>query len=105
MNFFDRLKYRIERRFRGERGIVVKIEPVQYVVVDSNNQFVRYCKDTQEPLPKRITFRNPLGELHTRLLPMDIEAEPVIDNMFGPERITDMLYEAYKDYNIGDKFP
>ena len=56
-------------------------------------------KDDYERFPERVTFRNPLGELHTNLTPITLER---IKNL---GKKPDYNIRVYKSYKPGDKFP
>ena len=103
MGLLKNFVYRVERIRKGERVVVVIVESAPRM--DCQEQSINYRKDSFGNEPQQITFRNPLGELVTKLSPIVTESWYVVDRMFGHERLTDHLYDVYKKYNIGDSFP
>ena len=95
MATLQNLAYRVERIFKGERGIVEKVElaPTR----DKKGKFCNYFKDHYNHLPRQITFRNPLGKLVERLSPITQEALP--------DNIGLYYVKVYKTYKPGYKFP
>ncbi len=89
------LTYRIERLLFGERGIVVKCEPVEVDFGSKNVPF--FLKDDNGKLPSVVTFVNPLGEVKQILT----EREYSIIQYGVKEK--EIL--IYKDYSKGDQYP
>jgi len=92
MGILRNLAYRIERMVTFmERGIVVKVESVPKVI---DGKPVINVTDMEGKSAERITFRNPLGEVVTKLSPVK------------PKYTRDDHYiMVHPDYKPGDKFP
>ena len=86
------LLYKIKRIFLGESGIIVKIEDI------SADEKSNYTRDSYGRCPKKITFKNPLGELVT--------ATSQLDKFRLPKGLSKPNYiKMYKDYSFGMDFP
>ena len=81
------LIYRIKRLFRGESGIVEKVE------LDKNSY-----QDDVGNWAKSILIRNPLGELIERDNPWVTELRRHFNGRSE-------YYKIYKQYEVGDIFP
>ena len=87
------IAYMVKRFMRGESGVVIMVETLP---ADDQNL---YRRDSTGALPKRVTFRNPLGEIVTSLTPLThIRAEKYKNGNMYP-------LSYYKKYGHGDPFP
>lgn len=86
------LLYKIKRFFLGESGRVEKIEDI------SADEKYNYVTDNYGRYPKKITFKNPLGEL--------VIATSQLDKLRLPKELSKPNYvRMYKDYSLGMDFP
>lgn len=93
MTLLKNLTYKIKRFFRGEFGIVERVEPQD--PLDKNN----YLKDNDGNLPKRIFVRNPIGEL------VEMNNQMILEPRYTFKGREYCYFKVYKDHEIGDKFP
>ena len=103
MRTLKNLSYRIKRFFHGEESwIVERVEHAEVQELQKKARdldYFKFIKDDYERFPERVTFRNPLGELHTNLTPITLER---IKNL---GKKPDYNIRVYKSYKPGDKFP
>ncbi len=103
MNLSQKLqnvRYRLERTFHGERGIVLKVEPAPTMIFteDGTKHFPNYLKDDFLNLPDLLTFQNPLGEIRTALSRTEIVTFP----KFAGNAV---YFRRYKQYQPGKSYP
>ena len=98
MGILTNIAYRVERLFRGERGIVEKVGETPLFDSNGNKQIINYWPDDFKNPPRLVTFRNPLGELVTQFTPIEIvSCKRVIDD-------DSTYYRRFKRYKTGDNF-
>lgn len=87
------ITYKIKRFFTGEEGIVEKVEScTEYFERTYGRKFMPYFyRDDFGNFPQAVTFRNPLGELITRLAPL---GKRTIEKATG-EKIKCLEYRTY----------
>ncbi len=93
MNLKYSLQYRIERMFKGERGFVLRTDPV--LIYWKMNQLLG---DEDGKPADVVTFRNPLGEVRQALTPLRKVGHRREDGT-----IRDRL--VYNKYLPGQQFP
>ena len=84
------IPYRIRRLFKGERGIVERVQ--------SDHDF--FSKDGLGGVQTEITFRNPLGQIKKALSPLIAFYPPN-----HPKHEGYIPHIIYKKYETGDQFP
>lgn len=102
MKILKKLIYRTKRFFTGDSGIVERVDPVEVQELERKARGLGYrnfIKDYFGNIPKRVFFRNPLGELVSDLTPKTLRR---IDNL-GIK--LDEYAPVYETYKPGDKFP
>ena len=69
----EKLGYGIERIFRGERGIVGGVELCSEKNIYGDEKYLEWFRHNYgrgvRDFPQKVTFRNPIGELVTKLAP------------------------------------
>jgi len=87
-----KLSYRLKRFFKGESGIVEKVEQ------KTEFRATEYIKDDNGNLPEKIVVRNPLGEL------VEMNSYLISEGRYEPKKGR-VNYLVYKQFKPGDKFP
>ena len=97
MATLQNLAYRVERIFKGERGIVIDVDLAP--LTDDNEKPIFYDRCYFGNKPQLVKFKNPLGELVSALTPK------ILTPANDPKLHDSTIVDTYKTYKPGDKFP
>jgi len=98
------LLYKIERRFRGERGIVKEVKASHSSPADYSSKVSR---DYGGNLPQIVVIENPLGQKVQKLAPLQHVHRPYTLPLgtLGTHSTEWRYVYLYKEYEQGDEFP
>ena len=85
------LAYRVQKLFRGERGTILKVEPIE----DDRH----HVKDHFGQLPKVLTILDPLGNTVKVITPLKWKY------YHHRADLTEIELKVYGDYEVGQKYP